>query len=159
RLHSWKPPRLRRGRASYSDSREIPCQPVEHRQLGLLNVGFCRKRCNAEADVGSRPPIRLLFLRFPGLERADFPVALPLLASFSLKPGLRAAHDEACQKVSACQTIRSIGGCDRGHGATRAGARVLPRHAGVLLAATEYRAGSGFGVSEVGVRRKLDDFL
>src|SRR5215468_11361314 len=112
----------------------------------------------------SAPLIRPLIagvstLGFPGLERADFPVALPLLAGFSLEPGLRATHNEACQKIPARPTVRSVGGCDWGHGATRTSARILPRHAGVLLAAAENCAGSRSSVSEVGVRRELDYFF
>jgi len=127
-------------------------------------VGFGDKRCNAEADVVRRPLIRVLIeglstLRFPGFERADFPVALPLLAGFSLQPGLRVTHDEACQKIPARPPVRSVSGCDRGHGAARARAWILPRHAGVLLPPAENCTGSRARVSEVGVRRELDYFL
>ena len=44
----------------------------------------------------------------PGLERADFPLALLLSASFALQPGLRTAGHEACQKVAASLSIHGI---------------------------------------------------
>src|SRR5512135_2515660 len=95
----------------------------------------------------------------PRLERPHFPIALLLLAGFSLQPSLRAARDKARQEIAAGLTILCVRGGDRGHGATRTGTRIFPRHAGVLLAAAEHCADCSSRISEVSSGRQLSGLL
>src|SRR5690242_10005745 len=95
----------------------------------------------------------------PGLERADFPLALLLPASFALQPGLRTAGHEACQEIAARLAITCVRGGDWRNRPTRSGAWILPRHAGVLFAAAEHCTGRGPRIGEIGIWRQLDGFL
>src|SRR5262249_29250974 len=104
--------------------------------------------CRAAAPLG-----------FPGLERAYFPLALLLLAGFSLEPGLRVTAHKTRQKIAASSPFQGVGGCDRGDSATGAGARIFPRHAGVLLALAEQCAGRSACISEISIRWQLSRFL
>src|SRR4029450_9261008 len=116
------------------------------------------------AKLGSRRPALSrqrapAYLGSPGLWRSYFPFALLLLAGFTLQPGLGIAAHEARQKIAASSPVLGIGGCDRGNCAAGAGAWVFPRHAGVLLASAENRAGSSACVGKIGVRRQLSHVL
>src|SRR3974390_2468161 len=93
----------------------------------------------------------------PGLERADFPVALLLPAGFALHPGLRLVAHEACQKIAARLSVLRVSRGSGGAGPARSGARILPRHAGVFLAPAENRGGGSACIGEVGIRRQLGD--
>src|SRR5581483_2715775 len=95
----------------------------------------------------------------PGLERADLPVALLLLAGLTLHPGLRTARNEAGEEVAARLSVLGVGGGDWRDRAARSGARIFPRHARILFAAAEHGGCGGPRIGEIGGRRQLRLFL
>src|SRR5208283_1741590 len=134
----------RRGRASVQTPVKSPARRSNAGD-SMLNVGFKSPGCNAaEADAATLRPLQ-------GLERADFPDALFLLAGFALHPGLRAALDIARQEIPAGLAVLGIGRGDRGDGAACAGARIFPGRARVFAAAGEYVGGGGPRIGQIAI--------
>src|SRR6516225_1634965 len=86
----------------------------------------------------------------------NLPTAMAALAAGALEPALGRAVDVARQEIPAfAAVLGGIGLRDRGHRAARAGLRVFPVLAGILVAPAQNVRGRVAGESEIAVRRRL----
>src|SRR5262245_13379164 len=95
----------------------------------------------ASRPLGQRPQV------------LHFPLALVDAAGLALEPGLVTLAHVARQEVAAGEAVLVVGGRDRRDGAARAGARVLPRDAGIPAAAAEHVVHGGLGDHQVRLGR------
>src|SRR5690242_10328232 len=85
----------------------------------------------------------------------NLPTATAALATGALEPAFGGAVDVARQEIAALAAILGgIGLRDRRHRAARAGFRILPMLAGVLVAHAQHVRGGVAGEGEIGLGRR-----